>query len=124
MKRIKALIGVLVIVSLVYLAWKVIPPYMQNYQFQQEIQSIARTSEYAPSATEDVIRNQVRAKINEIGVPANPESVVVNKSGNDVMIGMRYTVHVDVPVHPFDIVFTSATKNGDKIDTIPGLPNQ
>jgi hypothetical protein len=118
MQRLKALFGVFLVVAFFYLAWKILPPYIQEYQFQQEIQSIARNSEYAP-LDENGIRKQVAQKITDFGIPVNPESVVINKASFDVSIGVNYTVHIDSAIHPFDIQFHPSTKNGDAADPVP-----
>lgn len=123
MQRLKALIGVFIVVAFFYLAWKIMPPYIEEYQFQEEIQSIARNNEYSP-LDENGIRDQVKRKINDIGVPLNPESVAIIKAGTDVTIGANYTVHVDAVLYPFDLSFHPATKNGDKIDPIPSAPTR
>src|SRR5579859_4486545 len=123
MQRLKALIGVFIVVAFFYLAWKIMPPYIEEYQFQEEIQSIARNNEYSP-LDENGIRDQVKRKITDIGVPVNPESVAIIKAGTDVTIGANYTVHVDALLYPFDLSFHPATKNGDKIDPIPSAPTR
>jgi hypothetical protein len=118
MQRLKAVFGILLVAAFFYLAWKILPPYFQAYQFQEEIQSIARNNEYSP-LDENGIRQQVKEKIADIGIPVNPESVVVQKGNFDVIIGVSYTVHVDSAFHPFDLTFHPATKNGQKIDPLP-----
>lgn len=123
MHRLKALIGVFVVVAFFYLAWKILPPYIEEYQFQQEIQGIARNNEFTP-LDENGIRDQVKRQITEIGVPVSPESVVIQKNGTDVTIGTNYTVHIDAVLYPFDLTFHPATKNGQKIDPVPSAPNQ
>jgi acetyltransferase-like isoleucine patch superfamily enzyme len=123
MQRLKAFIGVFAVVAFFYLTWKILPPYIEEYQFQQEIQSIARNNEYTP-LDENGIRDQVKRKITEIGVPVSPESVVIQKNGSDVTIGTNYTVHIDAVLYPFDLTFHPATKNGQKIDPVQSAPNQ
>jgi hypothetical protein len=117
MERIKALVGILVVAGCFYYGWKILPPYMAEYQFQQEIQTIARTNEYS-QVDIPAIREQVKKKIDETGVPIPPESVIIYRSGNfDVIIGANYTVHVDA-IFPFDMTFHPAAKNGEKIDPV------
>jgi type IV secretory pathway TrbF-like protein len=118
MQRLKALIGVLAVAAVFYYVWKIMPPYIEAYQFQQEIQSIARNNEYSP-LDENGIRDQVKRKIADIGVPVSPDAVIVQKAGTDVTIAANYSVHIDA-IHPIDLTFHPATKNGDKID--PVLP--
>jgi hypothetical protein len=76
MQRLKSLVGVLVVVAGFYLLWKILPPYIAAYQFQQELQSISRNNEYSP-LDENGIRDQVKRTIADIGVPVNPENVVI-----------------------------------------------
>lgn len=114
----KALFGILLVAAFFYLAWKIMPPYVQQYQFQEEIQTISRNNEYSP-LDENGIREQVKAKINELGVPVSPDSVVIQKGNGDCIIGVNYTVHIDAIVHPFDLDFHTAAKNGSKIDPLP-----
>ena len=117
MERFKALVGVLAVVACFYYGFKILPPYMAEYQFQQEIQTIARTNEYS-QVDIPVIREQVKKKIDETGVPIQPESVVIYRtSNNDVVIGANYSVHVDA-VFPFDMTFHPAAKNGEKTDPV------
>ena len=118
MQRLKALFGIFLVVAFFYLAWKILPPYIQEYQFQQEIQSIARNNEYSP-LDENGIRQQVKQKINDFGIPVNPESVVISKGSFDVAIGVNYTVHIDALFHPFDLTFHPSTRNGEPADPVP-----
>ena len=71
MERLKSLFGVFVVLVVFYLLWKILPPYIQAYQFQQEIQSISRNNEYSP-LDETGIRGEVKKKIAEVGVPVDP----------------------------------------------------
>ena len=118
MERLKALFGVFAVAVVFYLLWKVMPPYIQAYQFQQELQSISRNDEYSP-LDETGIRGEVKKKIIEIGVPVDPEAVSIMKGNGDLTIGVNYTVHVDAMVRPFDLDFHPAAKDGSKVDPIP-----
>ena len=118
MQRLKALFGIFLVATFFYLSWEILPSYVQEYQFQQEIQSIARNSEYA-LVDENGIRKQVKEKISDFNIPVDPESVVISKQGSDVIIGVNYTVHIDAVLHPFDLEFHPSTKNGDKADPVP-----
>jgi hypothetical protein len=122
MPRLKALFGIFLVVAFIYLCVKMLPPYVQNYQFQQEIQSIARNTQFG-YATEQSVREEVRKKIVDLGIPIDLEKMVIIKDPSGVTIAGRYTVHVDMVMRPTDLIFSPATKNGDKID-FTGNPNQ
>ena len=117
MDRLKALVGVAVVVLAFYYAFKIMPPYMAEYQFQQEIQTIAQQNEYSQLDVEK-IRDQVKKKISETGVPVQPETVIIYRGGsNDVVIGANYTVHIDA-IFPVNLTFHPAAKNSEKTDPV------
>ena len=121
MQRVKAIFGVFLVVAFFYLLWKILPPYMAEYQFQQAIQDVARENEYSP-LDENGIRDQVKKKITETGVPVDPQSVFIQKGQTDVIIGVNYSVHIDAALFPFDLTFHPATKNGSPTDPVTSAP--
>ena len=65
MARLKSLFGIFVVAAVVYLIWKMMPPYIQAYQFQEELQSISRNNEYSP-LDENAIRGEVKKQIAQL----------------------------------------------------------
>ncbi len=111
MKQIKALIGVFVVVAGFYVAFKLMPPYYNQLQFQDAIDNEARVQSYS-QVSENVIRDNVIKKAKENDIPiTSPDQVVVQRSGRDVAITVDYVVHVDLPVYPLDLKFHAASKN-------------
>jgi hypothetical protein len=35
----------------------------------------------------------------------------VQRAGNDLSVSAEYDVHIDIPIHPFDLHFKAETKN-------------
>ncbi len=110
MKTIKALFGLFVVVAMFYLAWKVLPPYFSNYQFQDELENQARYFSYNVK-TEQEMRDTIAKKAREYDIPLTSEQIKVERMGAELAISTNYTVHIDIPVYPFDLHFTAATKN-------------
>ena len=54
MEKLKAVIGLLVIVAGFYVAWNMIPPYFHNYQLQDDLDDIARRNSYTRNSDDDV----------------------------------------------------------------------
>ncbi len=112
MKTIKALFGLAIVVCGFYLAWKVLPPYFNNYQFESEIESQSRTLSYAnPPKSESEMKDIIARKAHEFDIPITSDQVKVDRSGQELAISAEYTIHVDIPVYPFDLHFNAATKN-------------
>ncbi len=100
-----------VVVAGFYLAFKLIPPYFNNYQFQDDLEQEARQSVYTPSRTEEQIRNNVVKAARDEDIIIRPEDVKIIRGFDTIVISVDYTIHVDLPVHPLDLQFHPTTKD-------------
>ena len=110
MDRLKALIGVVLVIAAFYTAWMVLPPYISNYQFQDDVQNEALINTYSNKSEQD-IRNTLAKKAAEYGIPLKAEQIYVQRAGSELAIWADYTVHVDLPGYPLDLKFHPASKN-------------
>jgi uncharacterized protein DUF4845 len=111
MKTVKGLIGIFVVVALVYTCLKVVPVYFDYYQFQDAIESEARIQSYSQKSENDM-RESIWKKAKELELPlTSQEQIKVERSGAVITISTEYTVHIDLPVHPFDLEFKPSTRN-------------
>lgn len=102
--------GLFVIASVVYLGWKVIPVYFARYQFEEAMDDTARSAAVDQRKSTDDIRAAVLEKAQSFEVPLAADDIDVIRDGSDVQISAAYTVHIDVPVYPFDLKFEASTK--------------
>ena len=110
MNRLKALFGLFLVVAAAYSAWMLVPPYLNNYQFQDDIQNEALMNSYTTKTDQD-IRNTLAKKAAEYGIPLKAEQINVLRNGAELSIWADYTVHVELPGFPLDLRFHPATKN-------------
>ena len=110
MKTLKALFGLFVVVAGFYVAYKLIPPYFNNYQFQDAIESEARLNSYNYKSEQE-IREIIAKKARDLELPVTTDQITVQRSGSELIISAEYTVHVDLPGYPMDLKFTPSTKN-------------
>ncbi len=110
MKSIKALFGLLVVAAVFYLGYKVMPPYFANYQFEDVIRNETDMNSYSQKSEQE-IRESVVKKARDLDIPLTTDQVKVQRSGPELAISADYTVHIDIPVYPFDLHFTPASKN-------------
>lgn len=117
MKMLRSLFGIFIIVAAIYLGWMIGPVLLANYQLEDSMDETARmASVQQPPRTEDELRSDVIKDAQSLGITLDPEHVNVKRLGGgvlgaDVMIWADYTVHFDVPFHPFDLDFHPASKN-------------
>lgn len=111
MKTVKLIAVVVVVGAAFYLAYLVAPVYWSYYQFQDAIESEARIQSYTGKSEADM-RETVWKKAKQLEIPLNSaEEIKVQRNGSVVAIATQYTVHIDVPVHPFDLNFNPSTQN-------------
>ncbi|HEX9256320.1 MAG TPA: hypothetical protein VF938_12275 [Candidatus Angelobacter sp.] len=110
MGKVKGLIGLLVIVIGFYVAWNMVPPYFNNYQFQDGLDDIARKSSYI-AATDDDIKKAVIAKAETEDIKLKEDQIVVSRVRDILGISVKYRIHVEMLVHPVDLDFTANSLN-------------
>ena len=110
MKNVKALIGILVVLAGVYVGFKLLPPYFNGYQFQDAIESEARLAANNPFRTEQDIRETLAKRAAEFDVPLTADQINVQRSGSEVQVWAKYTIHVDLPGYPMDLKFEPTSK--------------
>ena len=108
----KTLLALLVLVALFYVLYLVLPPFWADFKFARVVDDSAVEYTYKPrddSKLPDVLVERAAA----VGVNINAKQVEVVRTGPDLSIVVRYTVHVDNPVYPFDMDFKASTRNHD-----------
>lgn len=114
MGTVKAIVGIGAIAIMVMVAIQLIPPYFDNYQFEDAINNEALAATYSTKSDED-IRDIVYKKAKEMEIPVTPEQIKVHRMGTmgtgTLSIEATYTVHVNLPGYPLDLDFHAATKN-------------
>ena len=98
----------------VWVSAELIPPYFSNYEFQDTLDTEARLGTYSTKG-EDVIRDEVFRKAQDLELPVSKDQIKVQRSGStgngSVVIETEYTVHVDLPGYPLDLHFHPESKN-------------
>ena len=97
--------------AIIFAAYRLLPPYIDNYQLQDSMENIARTATYTQKMTEEEIRDQVLGQARQLGIPLRAEQVAVQRSGVTVNISARYDVPVDLLVRHVDLQFSPAAGN-------------
>ncbi len=111
MKQLKALLGLAIVVSGFYLAWVLIPPYYNNYSFEDELDNEARAAVYSPQMTEDDVKNALAKKAKDLDIPLTADDIHVEKTNGNISIWAEYTISVQTPVKTIDLKFSPATKD-------------
>jgi hypothetical protein len=111
MKMLKTVLVLSIVAAGIFVGIKVVPVYFNYYQFQDAIEQEARIETYTTKSADEV-RQSVWKKAQEYDLPlSSPEEIKVERTPGSVTIETEYTVHIEVPIHPFDLKFQPSAKN-------------
>ena len=109
MIRLRVLLTILIVCGGIYVGSKLAPPYYTYYQFQSDLEQAALVEAYS-TRSEAAIQESIAARGRDYGLPLSLDQIRVRRAGEEISISTEYTIHVDIPVYPFDLKFAPMTK--------------
>ncbi|HUA01436.1 MAG TPA: hypothetical protein VMB02_13965 [Candidatus Aquilonibacter sp.] len=104
--KLNTLVTLLILGAMAFVAVKIVPIYVANYQFQDSMESETRFALASyPKKSVDDIRDDAWKKAQELGIPAKEEDIQVSVSNNDVDITLDYSVSIDLAVYQWNKQF-------------------
>lgn len=110
--RLKAIIYTVVFVTAVYVAWKVVPVYVDEYQLKDKISEQARFA-VVNHYTEDQIRDIIFKTIEDLDIPAKRDDIKVEHTNHGLLISVNYSVPVDLKFYKTELNFTPSSEGID-----------
>ena len=115
MGTVKAIIGVLVFVGMIYAGYQIIPPELSNYSFNDDLKDLAMMAGANPRTTDDDLLKQVLKRAQDHNIELAPEQVTVQRIGTPgapaVYVQADYSVPVNFPGYSFTLHFTPSSGN-------------
>lgn len=108
--RLKAIAFTVIVVFGFYAAYKLIPPYMAEYQLADKMQEEARFA-VVNRFSEEQIREAIFKEAQSLDIPLTKDEIKVLASASLVKISVDYTVPVDLMVYKMDLHFTPSSEN-------------
>jgi uncharacterized membrane protein len=110
--KLKGILIAVIVVLGIYTAWKIVPPYVNDYQLADKMQEQSRYA-IVNHYTEDQIRESIYKVILDLDIPAKKEDIKIVANLNVVKISLEYTVPIDILVYHADLHFSpnSETKS-------------
>ena len=115
MGTVKALIGLLAIIGVIYSAFQIIPPELTNYSFQDDLRNLAMVGGANPHETDQQLMDAILKKAQEHQIALAPEQITVQRIGTPgapaVYLAADYSVPVNLPGYSFTMHFTPSSGN-------------
>jgi YbbR domain-containing protein len=107
--NVKLFFALIFLAIVAFVAIKVIPVYVNNYELNDDIRQLAIQATVDRSSAEGV-QNKVLEYAKGLGLPIKRENVTV-RVGNEVAIDIDYTVPIDLKVYMLQLHFTPSAAN-------------
>lgn len=108
----KAIIYLAILIAAVFVAIKVIPVYVAEYQLKDKITEQARFA-VVNHYTDDQIKDSIFKTIQDLDIPAKREDVKVASTNHGIQISVNYSVPVDFVVYQTDLNFSPSSEGID-----------
>ena len=104
--KLSLILTLLIVAALGFTAVKIVPVYVEAYQFQDSIEAESRFALTGyPKKSVDDIRDDIYKKSQELDIPVRREDIHVNVTNGSVEIGTDYSVLIDLKVYQYTLQF-------------------
>jgi len=110
--KLKAIIYTVILVTGVFMAFKIVPLYVADYQLKDKMAEQARFA-VVNRYSDDQVRDVIYKTVQDLDIPAKREDIKVEHTSHGLRISLDYTAPVDFMVYQTDWNFATS---GDAVD--------
>ena len=110
--KLKAIIYTVILAAAVYVAVKIVPVYVAEYQLKDKISEQARFA-VVNRYSEEQVRDIIFKVIQDLDIPASREDIKVQSTNNGMRISVNYSVPVDLTVYKAELNFSPSSEGID-----------
>ena len=110
--KLKAILYTAFLVAAIYVAVKLVPPYVSDYQLKDKMNEQARFA-VVNRYSDDKVRDLLFKVIQDLDIPAKREDIKVNPTNHGMEISISYSVPVDFMVYKTDLNFNDSSEGID-----------
>lgn len=110
--KLKTFITLFILVAAIYLAFKIVPNYVNDYELKDTMESEARYATYMRK-TDAEIREVIYKKVKELQIEdyIRKDDIKVQADQNRVRIAVRYSIPVELPGYTLTLNFNPIADN-------------
>ncbi len=96
---IRGIVSLLLVVTVAYGCFKIIPPRAAAFQLDDEVrEQVILAGSRRRKISDDEIRRTLLRRAEELGLPIDGRDIVIRRRGGNVLVQVDYTVRVDFPL--------------------------
>jgi hypothetical protein len=108
--KLKAIVFTLIIILGIYVAYKLVPPYVNEYQLQDKMEELARFG-IVNRYSDEQVRENVYKEVQDLNLPIKREDIKVTVTQATCRISVDYTVPVDMFFYSTELHFSPSSEN-------------
>jgi hypothetical protein len=108
--KLRAIVFTVVLLLGIYLAFKLVPPYVAEYQLQDKMQEMARFG-IVNHYSEEQVRDNIFKVVQDLDLPVKREDIKVSVTQSVVKVSLEYTVPVDMLFYSTELHFSPSSEN-------------
>jgi hypothetical protein len=110
--KLKAIIYTAILIIGVYVAIKLVPVYVAEYQLKDKMSEQARFA-VVNRYSEDQIKDILYKTVQDLDIPVKRDDIKVTNTSSGLNISVSYTVPVDLMVYKTDLTFSPSSQGID-----------
>lgn len=110
--KLKAIIYTVILVVGVFVAFRLVPLYVNEYQLQDKMNEQAKFA-VVNRYSEEQVRDILFKVIQDLDIPATRDDIKLGTTNHGITISVTYTVPVDFFVYKTDITFSPVSEGLD-----------
>lgn len=110
--KLKAIIYTLFLIAGIYVAVKLVPVYVAEYQLKDKMNEQARFA-VVNRYSDEQIKDMLYKVVQDLDIPAKRDDIKVSNTGKGLSISLEYTVPVDLVVYKTDLTFSPSSEGLD-----------
>lgn len=109
----KAILALAFLGTVVFCALRIVPVYIENYQFQDFLNHAAvEATVRQPQPKPEDLQAEIYSKAESLGIPVERQDIKVSV-GRTVTVNVHYVVDVDLKFYTLPLHFTPSAKNSN-----------
>lgn len=108
--KLKAIVFTVILILAIYMAFKIVPAYVSEYQLQDKMQEQARFGVVNRYSAEQV-RDNIYKVVQDLDIPAKRDDIKVTATQEAVKISLDYTVPIITIFYNTELHFSPSSEN-------------
>jgi hypothetical protein len=106
--KLGCVMGLLILIAAVFVAYKMIPVKVRSTEFRDAVQDAARSAGGNPT---EGIKNSLAYKAHQLRLPVTEKDIKIDRRSDYITIEVEYTVPVEFPGYTYQWKFSPRAEN-------------